>query len=88
MAQGAGKLKAAKTSGGRKTTGLTKKGKRACAPKRAMASKEHQTKKVSASAWAPGCGGLDGGAAVRLCGCRCSRGDGRWGDGERVRPGT
>lgn len=46
MAQGAGKLKAAKTSGGRKNAGLTKKGKRQCAPKRAMASKEHATKKV------------------------------------------
>ncbi|EKC98424.1 hypothetical protein A1Q2_07438 [Trichosporon asahii var. asahii CBS 8904] len=45
MAQGAGKLKAAKTSGGRKNTGLTKKGKRNCAPKKAMASKEYMTKK-------------------------------------------
>lgn len=47
MAQGAGKLKAAKTSGGRKNNGLTKKGKRNCAPKKAMASKEYMTKKVS-----------------------------------------
>ncbi|EJT49457.1 hypothetical protein A1Q1_01361 [Trichosporon asahii var. asahii CBS 2479] len=46
MAQGAGKLKAAKTSGGRKNTGLTKKGKRNCAPKKAMASKEYMTKKA------------------------------------------
>lgn len=47
MAQGAGKLKAAKSSGGRKNAGLTKKGKRNCAPKKAMAAKEHATKKVS-----------------------------------------
>lgn len=69
MAQGAGKLKAAKTSGGRKNTGLTKKGKRNCAPKKAMASKEYMTKKVGSHCAEQGSGsGMEHLSAARRAG--------------------
>lgn len=51
MAQGAGKLKAKAPNGGRKKSGLTKKGKRDAPPKKIQHVRERATQKVRSAAW-------------------------------------